>query len=118
MRFKIFCWILFAAVPAGFVSQALALQSEKDLLSGNPIRGRELFVSKGCLECHSIRGVGGTVGPDLGLKVFNKSVYEIGGILWNHSPFMAQKMAQMGIRRPEFDASERLDLSSFLYFLN
>ena len=114
----VFYRVLFTAVLVGLLPQALALQSEQDLLSGNPIRGRELFVSKGCLECHSIRGVGGTVGPDLGLKVFNKSVYEIGGILWNHSPFMAQKMAQMGIRRPEFDASELLDLISFLYFLN
>jgi cytochrome c2 len=118
MRFKIFCWVLFTAVLTGLLSQALALQGEKDLLNGNPARGRELFVSKGCLECHSIRGVGGTVGPDLGLKVFNKSVYEIGGILWNHSPFMAQKMVQMGIQRPDFEATELLDLISFLYFLN
>jgi mono/diheme cytochrome c family protein len=118
MRFKIFYWVLFTAFLSGLLSQALALQGEKDLLNGNPARGRELFVSKGCLECHSIRGVGGTVGPDLGLKVFNKSVYEIGGILWNHSPFMAQKMVQMGIQRPDFEATELLDLISFLYFLN
>lgn len=93
-------------------------QRDGGLLDGNPLRGRELFVSKGCIECHSVRGVGGTVGPDLGLKVFSKSVYEIAGVLWNHSPFMSRKMQQMGVQRPKFQPSEMLDLVSFLYFLN
>jgi len=98
-------------------SQALS-REDQGLLSGDPIRGRQLFVSKGCFECHAIRGVGGAVGPDLGLKVFNKSVYEIGGVLWNHSPLMSQKMAQLGVQRPEFTESEMLNLISFLFFLN
>ncbi|MBI4454406.1 MAG: c-type cytochrome [Acidobacteria bacterium] len=107
-----------ATLLVAFWSPALASGVEKGLLSGNPVHGRQLFVSKGCIECHSVRGVGGRIGPDLGLKVFNKSVYEIGGILWNHSPFMSRKMAQMAIQRPQFTPEEMLDLISFLYFLN
>lgn len=30
-----------------------------------PERGRRLFVSKGCVVCHSLNGVGGEVGPPL-----------------------------------------------------
>jgi mono/diheme cytochrome c family protein len=110
--------ITFFLLLMGSLFSRGASAAEEDLLTGDPIRGRELFVSKGCLECHAVRGVGGAIGPDLGLKVFNKSVYEIGGILWNHSPLMSQKMAQLGIRRPTFDSSEMLDLISFLFFLN
>ncbi len=28
-------------------------------------RGRELFVQKACVVCHSVNGVGGTIGPAL-----------------------------------------------------
>ena len=40
-----------------------------DLVSGlmmpimNPARGRKLFASKGCVACHAVNGVGGTVAP-------------------------------------------------------
>ncbi|MBI4445282.1 MAG: c-type cytochrome [Acidobacteria bacterium] len=110
-RFSIFT---LAILPASLLAQ----EKEENLLDGNPVHGRELFVSKSCIECHSVRGAGGSVGPDLGLKVFNRSVYEISGILWNHSPYMSRKMRQMGVRRPQFEPSEMLDLVSFLYFLN
>lgn len=38
------------------------------LQGGDAVRGREVFSEKaeaGCLRCHQVRGVGGTVGPDL-----------------------------------------------------
>lgn len=110
--------MLLAAPAAQGTSPAPEPDGPKDVLQGNPLHGRQLFVSKGCIECHSVRGAGGRVGPDLGLKVFSKSVYEIAGVLWNHSPFMGKKMSQMGIRRPQFTPEEMLDLISFLYFLN
>jgi cytochrome c len=31
----------------------------------NSRRGRELFMEKGCVVCHAVNGVGGTVGPSL-----------------------------------------------------
>ncbi|MBI2822566.1 MAG: c-type cytochrome [Acidobacteria bacterium] len=114
----LFRLLVLAVVLPVLHCPADAADASRGLLNGSPIHGRQLFVSKGCIECHSVRGVGGTVGPDLGLKVFNRSVYEIGGILWNHSPFMGSKMAQMSIQRPQFSAEEMLDLISFLYFLN
>jgi cytochrome c len=35
----------------------------------DPARGRELFVSKGCVICHAVNGVGGYAIRDLGGKV-------------------------------------------------
>ncbi len=40
-------------VPAGLLSQ------------GNAQVGRELFINKGCIACHQVRGEGGTTGPAL-----------------------------------------------------
>ncbi len=36
-------------------------------VEGAPVlaRGRELFATAGCVGCHKVRGVGGTLGPDL-----------------------------------------------------
>lgn len=38
--------------------------SSPDMAStGSPKRGREKFVTLGCVQCHSVNGVGGKVGP-------------------------------------------------------
>ncbi|HKW99098.1 MAG TPA: c-type cytochrome [Bryobacteraceae bacterium] len=33
--------------------------------SGDPGRGREIFLAKGCMQCHRVNGEGGRLGPDL-----------------------------------------------------
>lgn len=35
------------------------------LLSSCARTGEDLFVSKGCIRCHSFKGEGGNIGPDL-----------------------------------------------------
>src|SRR3990170_2471317 len=49
---------------------------------GNPKRGEDLFTKKRCVECHSIRGHGGSIGPDLGIKL-KGSLTQITGAMWN-----------------------------------
>lgn len=39
-----------------------AVGQERELILA---RGQELFLDRGCLSCHAVRGNGGTVGPDL-----------------------------------------------------
>jgi mono/diheme cytochrome c family protein len=36
-----------------------------DAGSGDPVRGRDIFRSGGCLNCHRVNGEGGRLGPDL-----------------------------------------------------
>ena len=36
----------------------------QEALRGNPSAGRQIFVDRGCVQCHSIWGNGGTLGPD------------------------------------------------------
>jgi len=87
---------------------------------GNPNRGRKLFVEKGCIKCHSIRGEGGKIGPDLGKRVDThlRSMPELAGILWNHEPQMWKKMREKGIQFIKFSQEEMADLVAFLYFIN
>jgi mono/diheme cytochrome c family protein len=46
--------------------------------------GRKLFVSKGCVVCHSIKGVGGQVGPPFDADPSNSEVdaFEFAARMW------------------------------------
>lgn len=85
---------------------------------GDPMRGQSLFVAKGCVECHAVRGAGGRIGPDLGRTAVKGSFYEIASALWNHSQAMGDKMKEFRLVRPSFREDELADLLAFLYFLN
>jgi mono/diheme cytochrome c family protein len=87
------------------------------MLPGNPTEGERLFVSKGCIDCHSVRGNGASIGPDLGKVELYRSVTEIVGIMWNHGPEMWQEMEKRGINRPRFSGEEMADIIAYLYFL-
>jgi mono/diheme cytochrome c family protein len=82
---------------------------------GKPKDGEALFTKKRCVECHSVRGHGGKVGPDLGLTV-KGSLMRIAGSMWNHGPQMWAKMAERGIQVPVLSTQEMSDLISYLYF--
>jgi mono/diheme cytochrome c family protein len=92
------------------------LASGKLLFPGNPTVGRQLFASKGCNECHSIRGRGGKVGPDLAASGDGRSVTDTAGDLWNHGLEMWTRMRGAGIERPVFAGNEMADLVAYLYF--
>jgi len=94
------------------------LPEENYTLPKDPLKGQELFIDKGCIKCHSIQGVGGKIGPDLGKGGFNRSLIQIAGIMWNHSPKMSEKMRELKIPRPKFEVTEMADLIAYLYYLN
>ncbi|HYA89219.1 MAG TPA: c-type cytochrome [archaeon] len=82
--------------------------------AGNPDHGQQLFVQKGCLQCHSIGDTGGTIGPNL---------RDIGPVatpiiwaqtMWNHAPAMELQMRQQNISWPQFEGEEMNDLLSFV----
>jgi mono/diheme cytochrome c family protein len=105
---------------------AVALLGAVEMLSsslalagfGDPTKGQSLFVSKGCVECHAVRGAGGRIGPDLGRTAVKGSFYEIAAAMWNHAVVMGEKMTELRLVRPTFKEDELADLLAFLYFLN
>jgi mono/diheme cytochrome c family protein len=113
--------IIALAMGAGLVAlqePATAVEQPSSvLLPGNPLEGSRLFTGKGCLRCHSIYGVGGATGPDLGQGNLKRPLLDIAGIMWNHSPGMAHIFQEQGTARPQFKPAEMASLLSFLYYL-
>ena len=84
---------------------------------GDATRGEKLIVNKGCKNCHSIRGVGGNIGPDFVDLDLNCSVTEIAGRMWNHGPKMWAAMQEKGITVPTFAKGEMADVIAYIYGL-
>jgi cytochrome c2 len=86
-------------------------------LEGNPFRGRTLFVKKRCVQCHSVWGHGGKVGPEIVGVVAHKSLPTLAGSFWNHTPRMIEEMTASGHTWPTLDRSEMADVLSYLYYV-
>lgn len=117
---KITLLIVALAMGAGFAVSPAASAAEDAvsfLLPGNPLEGSRLFTGKGCMRCHSIYGVGGATGPDLGQGNLKRPLLDIAGIMWNHSPGMSHVFQEQGTARPQFKPAEMANLISFLYYL-
>ncbi len=84
----------------------------------DPLAGSRVFGAKGCVKCHAISGSGGKIGPDLGRIPRPRTFYDLATAMWNHAPRMAERMAQLGIARPQLDARETGDLIAFLFTLD
>lgn len=84
-------------------------------LPGRAEEGRRLFATKGCLECHAIRGQGGKVGPDLAERGVQGSLMQFAATLWNKAPAMNQAMKTRGIAVPPLTADQMADIVAYLY---
>jgi mono/diheme cytochrome c family protein len=89
-------------------------RNETGLLPANPQRGSRVFQEKSCITCHSIKGNGGRIGPDLGERRLPGSIIQLAGVMWNHSPEMWHASQIKNIPRPEFDGRQLADLAAFL----
>ncbi len=82
-----------------------------------PAIGGQLLASKGCLKCHSIKGKGGSTGPDLGKIDLGDTQLDLVAKIWNHTPSMISGMEKAGIARPTLTGQEFADITAYLYFL-
>ncbi len=85
-------------------------------LPAQPLEGQRLFVSKGCIKCHSVFGEGGTIGADLGRTQAGKKTMDIVAAMWNHSWEMARALLK-GEKIPQLSPPEMASILSFLYYL-
>jgi cytochrome c2 len=78
-------------------------------------QGEAVLVRKGCLKCHSLRGEGARIGPDLGRR---RHAYDSGAAwaaaMWIHTPRMADKAREIGVLYPRFFDTELNNLVGFL----
>ena len=85
------------------------------VLPGHADEGRRLFEDKNCVLCHSVRGEGGKVGPDLGTADRSVGLIEFAAAMWNKSPAMTAAMESAGIAAPDLRAEEMADILAYLY---
>ncbi len=84
---------------------------------GDPAAGRRLFEERGCLRCHSIWGNGGTLGPDFAIVGAGRSMQQLAGLFWNHTPRMIETVRSRGVKWPTFTEAELADLISYVYYV-
>ena len=84
---------------------------------GNAGRGKELFVNKGCVVCHSINGAGGVSGPPLDIdpSVRTIDVFEFAARMWKG----AEQMIALQVREVGFPIElNGEELTHLAYFLH
>jgi cytochrome c len=83
----------------------------------NPDRGKELFVSKGCVACHAINGVGGHDAPPMdahrGMGLVNP--FDFAAMMWNHAPAMVAAQEEALGEQVYFTGQELADIIAFMH---
>jgi cytochrome c2 len=110
-------WVVVVAALALALPAAVWGAGDDPFLPRDPLQGQKLFGEKLCSRCHSIQGVGGSTGPDLG-EIHLGSFMDIASKIWNHLPRMNEAFRQEKLRRPSLEPEEVRALVTFIYFLN
>jgi len=84
----------------------------------DPLAGSRVFGTRGCVTCHAVNGLGGTIGPDLARISHPRSWYDLAAAMWNHLPRMTERMHAPGLSTPALRPEETADLIAFLFTLH
>jgi cytochrome c2 len=86
------------------------------LAAADASRGAEVLRRENCLLCHSLRGEGGSVAPDLSRRIGqNYTPAALTSLMWNHAPAMWAEIAARQIPRPQLSQMDAEDLFAYLY---
>jgi len=105
----------FALLTALAASSLLPAQSATIPMDSD--RGDKLFVSQGCVQCHRLKGMGGTTAPDLG-RVLDRGYApaDLVSTMWNHAPTMWAAIKEKGVVTGDINDAAAADL--FAAFLS
>jgi cytochrome c2 len=104
-----------AATPAA--TSSTPPSSQLILPAVDSKRGRALYVSKGCVACHAINGIGGTDGAPLDAASMDPAMnpFEFFARMWLGSkPMISLQEERMG-KQAELDAQELADIVAFIH---
>ncbi len=96
--------------------RSLSATGDAELLDpGDPAEGERIFRDRKCILCHSIRGKGGHVGPDLGRRGWVTSFTGVAIAEWKHVAGMRAAMAARGITVPTLTSQEMAHVIVYLF---
>ncbi len=85
-------------------------------IAADSTRGAQLFETLACVQCHSINGKGGTIGPDLGRRIDrNFTPAALAATMWNHAPTMWASMRARNIELGDLNEQAAADLFAYFY---
>jgi cytochrome c len=106
------------ACAADKVAQAVQVSPGLVLPPMSPVRGKELYSSKGCIVCHAINGVGGTDAPDISAASMAPEMnpFDFVAKMWNHAQGMvAMQEDELGGQITFKNGQEIADIIAFLH---
>ncbi len=107
-----------ARLAAGILTCLTVLAVSAPAQFGDAQRGAQVLRSQQCTVCHSVLGVGGTAGPDLGRRSPHQSTpAALAASIWNHGPRMWRAMGERGIEIPLLTQRDVADLYAYFYSL-
>ena len=118
---------LAIALAVGVVSAALLIgggdqmaqagQAQLVLTSADAVRGRALFVSKGCVACHAINEIGGTSGPPLDVEFAPGEVDPLDFVarMWRGAEAMVFMQQSLFGVQLDFTGEELADIIAFVH---
>ena len=80
-------------------------------------RGKEVFVSKGCVACHAINGVGGHDAPNLDAHIMQglMNPFDFAARMWNHAPGMLMAQEEAMGEQITLTGQQLADLIAFVH---
>ena len=85
----------------------------------DPIRGKQLFVQRNCILCHSVNGVGGNIGPALDADDNTRAVDLLGfaARMWRGSSAVIKLQESAFDYQIDLEGYEIGDIAAFAYDL-
>ncbi len=83
----------------------------------NPDWGKKLFVSKGCVACHAINGIGGHDAPAMDAHSLSglMNPFDFAAKMWNHAPAMIAAQESAFGEQLYFTGEELADIIAFIH---
>jgi len=85
------------------------------VLPGRVEDGERLFAARGCVDCHGLKGLGGSVAPALAGKRTYSNLFDFAAAMWNKGPSMMREMRRRSMTVSPLQANELADIVGYLY---